>query len=135
GDFPKSEKEAEAAVALAEEDVSRAKDRYEYTARLVRKGYESPVNLEQERLSLMRFENKLSNAERELKLLKEHTRRRTMTELEAAVVDAQAELDRVEKMGNIALLNRQVQLHTRQKRLDASQQYVDRIRKSIDACT
>jgi HlyD family secretion protein len=135
GEFPKSEKEAEAAVALAEEDVSRAKDRYEYTARLVRKGYESPVNLEQERLSLMRYENKLANAERELNLLNRHTRRRTMTQLEAAVIDAQAELDRVEKMATIALLNRQVQLHTRQKRMDASQEYVDRLSKSIAACT
>jgi HlyD family secretion protein len=135
GEFPKSEKEAEAAVALAEEDVSRATDRYEYTARLVRKGYESPVNLEQERLSLMRYENKLDNAERELNLLNQHTRRRTMTELEAGVVDAQAELERVKKMAGIALLNRQVQLHTRQKRLDASQEYVDRLRKSIAACT
>jgi HlyD family secretion protein len=135
GDFPKAENEAKAAVALAKEDVSRARDRYEYTSRLVRKGYESPVNLEQERLSLMRYENKLANAERELNLLNDHTRRRTMTQLEAAVVNAQSELERVEKIGTIAVLNRQVQLHTRQQRLAAAQEYVDRLRKSIAACT
>lgn len=135
GDFPKADKEAKAAVALAQEDVSRARERYEYTSRLVRKGYESPVTLEKERLSMMRYENKLANAHRELELLKNHTRRRTMTELKAAVLDAQSELDRVEKIGKIAVLNRQVQLHTRQKRLDATQEYVDRLRQSIAACT
>jgi HlyD family secretion protein len=135
GEFPKAEKEARAAVALAKEDVSRATERYEYTARLVRKGYESPVKLEQERLSLMRYENKLSNVERELNLLNNHTRRRMMTQLSAGVVDSQSELARVEKIANIAVLNRQVQLHTRQKRLEATQEYVDRLRKSIAACT
>lgn len=135
GDFPKADKEARAAVALAQEDVSRARERYEYIARLVRKGYESPVTLEQERLSMMRYENKLGTAQGELDLLNDHTRRRTMTELKAAVLDAQSELDRVEKIAKIAVLNRQVQLHTRQKRMDATQEYVDRLRKSIAACT
>src|SRR5690606_3775230 len=119
----------------AQEDVSRARERYEYIARLVRKGYESPVTLEQERLSMMRYENKLGTAQGELDLLNDHTRRRTMTELKAAVLDAQSELDRVEKIAKIAVLNRQVQLHTRQKRMDATQEYVDRLRKSIAACT
>lgn len=135
GDFPKAEKEARAAVALAQEDVSRARERYDYTSRLVRKGYESPVALEEERLSRMRYENQLAVAQRELDLLNDHTRRRTMTELKAAVINAQSERDRVEKISRIAVLNRQVQLHTRQKRLDATQEYVDRLRKSIAACT
>src|SRR5690606_17196511 len=135
GDFPKADNEARAAVALAQEDLSRATERSEYTARLVRKGYASPTQLDEERLSLMRYENKLSSVQRGLSLLNNHTRRRTMTELVAAVEDAESDLARVEKIAKIAVLSRQVQLHTRQKRLDATQEYVDRLRRSIAACT
>lgn len=135
GDFPKADKEARADVALAEEDLSRARERYTYVSRLVRKGYESPVQLEQERISLMRYENKLSNTQRAQDLLVDHTRRRTLTELRANVVQAKSELQRVEKIARIAMLNREVYVHSRQKRLDSIQEYVDRLRKSIDACT
>ena len=135
GDFPKAEKEAKAAVALAEEDVSRAKERYEYTARLVRKGYESPMSLEKERLALLEYENKLKNVRRELSLLIEYTKSRTMTELKAAEIEAKRALDQVEKISRIAVLNRQVQVHSRTKKRDSTLEYVERLRKSIAACT
>ncbi|MEZ6147385.1 MAG: hypothetical protein R3B91_18575 [Planctomycetaceae bacterium] len=60
GDFPEL-KAGEGAVALAEEDVTRARERYEYVAYMAKKGYESPSAVEQERITL-KYEQALSKA-------------------------------------------------------------------------
>ena len=135
GDQPKEQKEAEAAVALAQEDVSRAKERYEYMMRMARKGYENPMSVEKERLQLLRLENKLDTARRALSVLLDHTHPRMLKQLEAGVTEAQRAMERANKIAKVAILNRQVRLHTRQTKYDATLEYVERLRKSIAACT
>jgi HlyD family secretion protein len=134
GEYPRLLKEAEGAVALAEEDVARAKDRLEFTERMARKGYDSPVSVEREQLSVFRYETGLINAQNALDVLVNHTKGRTLAELTAKARDAELELKRVEQIADMALANRQLQVATRESNLQAMIQDVERLQKSIDAC-
>ena len=135
GEYPKEEKEARAAVALAKEDLSRARERLKFVNRMVRKGYESPMAVENERIQLMKYENRLVNAEAALSLLTKHTQQRTLTALESAAEQARSSLERAEQIADIAIQNRQVRVHSYQRKFDAYEEYNERLRESIAGCT
>ncbi len=135
GDFPKQQKAAEGAVALAEEDVTRAKERHEYVARMTKKGYESPTAVEQERLKFLKYEQALDKARSELNVLREYTYSRDLAQFRAAAAETERNLARVYKTSGLALANRQILVTQRESQLKTHQEYADRMRRNIDACT
>ncbi len=135
GDFPKQLKEAEGAVALAREDVTRAQERYEYVARMAKKGYESPTAVEQQRLSTLKYEQALDKARRELDLLVNYTYERELAELKALAAEAKRERSRVNKTSELALANREILVTQRESQLKNHQDFADRMRRNIAACT
>jgi len=135
GDFPKQHKEAEGAVALAREDVARAQERYEYVAHMVKKGYESPTAVEQQRLSTLKYEQALDKARRELDFLVNYTYERELAELIALAAEAKRERSRVNKTAELAFANREILVTKRESQLKNHQDYADRMRRNITACT
>ncbi|MGD9855990.1 MAG: HlyD family secretion protein [Planctomycetaceae bacterium] len=135
GEFPKLQKEAETAVALAAEDVTRAKERYQYTARMARKGYESYLNLEQERVSQMKYEHTLDTATRELDLLTRYTYARQIAELESSAARSKQELARVRQQCELALANREMLVQNREQQYQQHVDYAERLKRNIAACT
>lgn len=135
GDFPKQQKEAEAAVALAEEDVTRARERLDYVVRMASKGYVSPTEVEQQRLAVLKYEEALKKARRELGVLAEYTYERDLTELQSAADETKRELARAEKMARLALANREILVTKRESQLRNHEEYAERMRRNVAACT
>lgn len=134
GEFPKLLREAQAKVAMASEDLKRAEDRYEYVTRKARKGYESYTKLESERISLLKYENALSVARRELSVLEKYTGPRQFTELEALAENTKLELARIRDQAKLSLGNQQVLVQNRERQYQRHVEYADRLRRSIEAC-
>lgn len=135
GEYEKAHKEAQNAVALAEEDFSGAQKRYEYIQRRARKGYENEMAVTRERLTVMKYRNAVQTAEGQLAVLEKYTYPRQLTELQAQAVEAGRELERAERLASVALLNREIRVRSYEMRLEAIQAYVDRLQQSIEACT
>lgn len=135
GEFPKRQKEAEAAVALAEVDVSRAAKRHEYVVRMARKGYETYKQVEKERISLLKYEHKLNTARRALEVLVTYTHERQFTELQSVAAESERELARVRRQADLSLANQRLLVENRRRRYQQHTDYADRLNRSIAACT
>jgi len=135
GEFPKLQNEAEAAVALAEVDLTRARERYEYVIRMARKGFENFREVEKERISLLKYEHELDVARRELDLLVEYTSERQLAELRSLAANAKHELTRARQQADLASGNQQLLVQNRERQYQKHVAYAERLRKSIDACT
>ncbi len=135
GEFPKQQMAAEAAVALAEVDVSRAAKRYEYIVRMARKGYETYTQVEKDRITLLKYEHKFNTARRALDVLVTYTHERQFTELQSVAAESKRELVRVRRQADLSLANQRLLVENRRRRLRQHTAYADRLRKSIAACT
>lgn len=135
GEFPQLESKLESAVALAEEEANRAQKQYEYTQRLVRKGYRNPIDLEQERIKLAKTEYVLDNARNSLDVLRDYTSQRMIAQLEAELQEAKINVERVHQIAHAALLSREVKVRTNERKVIALNEYMERLDKAIAACT
>jgi len=68
GDWPQTEKETKAKITIAEEELTRAKDRYNWTKQLQTKGYATKSELDADDLAVKRKEIELSQAQEQLRL-------------------------------------------------------------------
>ena len=134
-EYPQELHQLESAAALAEENLSRAEETFEYVSEMVALGYNNQDDRESERLKLLKAEQTFELAQDRLRLLKQHTYERTLTELEAIDAEAQRELQRVESAGRSALLSREVSLKSRQRSYEIYRAYQERLQGNIDACT
>ena len=79
-----------AEVALAEETLRRARDKYKHTQVLSRKGYVTNTQLEADRFAVEKAKKDLDLAESQLKVFTDFTRSKTKTELEAEIKKQEA---------------------------------------------
>lgn len=82
----------EAARVVAEENLRRARDYYEFSKRLAEKGYITRIQLETDEFSVRKAELDLQTAETKLHVLKEFTRRKELIRLESEIKTAEAKL-------------------------------------------
>jgi RND family efflux transporter MFP subunit len=95
GDFPQEKREIEGDVLIAEEEVKRARDRLQFSARMQRKGYLSAGEVDANQFAETKAQNTLNLAKEKLRVLERFTRERTEAELSANSEEAVRELDRV----------------------------------------
>lgn len=135
GDLPRLKSVRAGNVEIAREGVVRAREAFDFTSRMARKGYESSVALEAERIKLRKAEHRLALANDQFDLLRDHEQSRTLVELEARVERAQQELDRANAEAGIAIRSREMDVVVREKRLKSQQDYLDRLENAIAACS
>lgn len=82
----------EAARVVAEENLRRARDYYEFSKRLAEKGYITRIQLETDEFSVRKAELDLQTAETKLHVLKQFTRRKELIRLESEIKTAEAKL-------------------------------------------
>ena len=103
GDWPQQKKAIEARVTIAEEEMQRAKDRFNWTTSLEKKGYATRSELEADSLTVKRQEITISQAAEELRLAQKYDYPKKIRQLESAVEQARLELLRV-KQKNASLI-------------------------------
>jgi HlyD family secretion protein len=95
GDRSKLRNEKDGELQLAEEELIRAKDTYEFSKRIAKKGYKTQQELEANRIAVKKAEINRNKAEEALRVLSNYEFKRTSAELKEKVEEAIREQNRV----------------------------------------
>lgn len=134
GEFPQLRNEQLALVRVAEEELALAKEVYEYSQRLARKGYVSQNQLEADRISLMNAEVTLAAAKEKLTVLVDYTYKRQIAELSALELEAGRARERIELQGLAALAQLQADLEAAKLTQSVEKERLARDRRQIANC-
>lgn len=90
GTYVKERQTIESTVFVAEENLNRAKEYYEYSKKLAAKGYVNQLQLEADRFAVDKTVKELDAAKTSLKVLDDYTRAKMLKQLESDIIIAQA---------------------------------------------
>lgn len=134
GDSKQQQSELEAQVSLQEQKAAQAKESLDFIKRLVKKGYKTQNDLEQARITYETENTNLDVAKDKLRVLKDYTLGRTVTELEANASEFARELKRVELKGQAALSQKQTDLLARERTYEVEKDKHERLKAQIEVC-
>ena len=134
-EFPQLLHKGQNELSLAEEDLVRQRKEFEFTSRMIRKGYEPAAKLDQARAKLRKAEHEYRTAAGTLGVLTRFTRGRELTDLAATARIARDEVDRVISTNKTNLLAREIDVETARKRLVRNEEYLAKLEGALDACT
>lgn len=109
---------AESDIMLAKEELNRAHSELEGTQELVDKGYSNKNDLESDKLSVQRKEVEVRNKTAELEILKKYTHVKKQKELENAVANARAALERLAKTISADVESKEASIESKKTRLE-----------------
>ncbi len=132
GEFPQQVKDREQAIALAEEQLKRDRDQFEWSERLAAKGFVTRTELEADQLTVKRSEIELDKAQRDLELFTKYEHPRSLRELDANVEEAQRELERVRLQAKARLTDYTAEVATSRARLELEQEKLAKYVQQID---
>ena len=93
GTYVQERQVIESEVFVAEENLNRAKEYYEYSKKLAAKGYVNELQLEADRFAVEKSEKELAAARTKLKVLDEFTKAKMLKQLESDIATTQAKWD------------------------------------------
>ncbi|MEM1166862.1 MAG: efflux RND transporter periplasmic adaptor subunit [Planctomycetota bacterium] len=129
GDYPRELMAAEADVTLAEEELRRATDKFQWSRRLYDEKYLSETEFLADELEMKRAELTVSVRRETLKVLTDFTRRRQVTQLQSDIEQAQLSLERVQRVARADLVKAEADLRWRDNEF---QEQKDRLTKIED---
>lgn len=132
GDMLVKEQAAREEITLKTEESARAKEQFEWSQKLAEKGFLTNTELEADRLAEKRSQILLEQAERELKLLVDYEFPREIQKLEAALREAERELDRVKLQAEARLVDRTSALETNEAKLKLEQEKLTKLVRQIE---
>ena len=132
GEYPKLEKEARAAITLAEETLANAASTYEWSQKLFAEKYISESELKSDELSWRKAGIDLDLARDELDLLQNFTYQRRMAELRSALQQAEMALERVRRKGAADVVQAEAKLKASEAEFAQQQDKLERIATQID---
>ncbi len=92
GPFRQEEQTLESEEFVSKENVRRAEEYVRYSEKLVARGYATEVQLEADRFAVEKARKELEVVRTKLEVLRRITKKKTLTQLKAAVVTAEARL-------------------------------------------
>ena len=90
GTFVQEQQTIESEVFVAEENLNRAKEYYEYSKRLAAKGYVNELQLEADKFAVEKSQKELDAAKTKLKVLADFTKEKMLKQLESDIRIAEA---------------------------------------------
>lgn len=93
GTYVQERQTIESEVFVAEENLNRAKEYYEFSKRLAAKGYVNTLQLEADKFAVEKSLKELDAAKTKLKVLDEFTKAKTLKTLESDIATTQAKWD------------------------------------------
>lgn len=118
GEWPKTLMESETALTLAEEDLRRATDEFDWSKRLYEEKYLSETEYRADELALKRADLQVALARENLKLLTEYTHTRRITELDSEINQKALALERVNRESSSDLVQAEARLRAREAELN-----------------
>ena len=96
GSFRESEEQLESAEFVAKENMRRAEEYLVYSQKLSAKGYVSSVQLDADQFAVEKAKKELDLAQTKLEVLRVHTRKAKVTDLNASIKTSEARLQSAE---------------------------------------
>lgn len=118
GEFPRLEKAAEAKITLAEQELSRAKEMYEWSQKLFEEKYLARSELQRDELSANKADLDLQLAKTDLELLKDYTYTRQLDQLNSDVRQAEMALERAKRKHAATMAQATAELKARTARYE-----------------
>jgi HlyD family secretion protein len=134
GEYPQQLEKLSGALNLAKEQLARAKENYEFTKTLSRKGYRTQNEVEAERISVVQYTNSVKAAEQELRVLTDYLKQRNEAELEAKATELEREVERVKLQCTAASDKAQKQWEADKQKLEAEREILRKWQEQIEAC-
>ena len=131
GEYPNQLNDAIANVTLAEEELERAKDKYEWSKKLFDENYLSETELKSDELSWKRAELSVKTAKGNLDLLQRYTNKRQIAQLESDVKQSRMALDRTRSKAASNVVQAESSLRARELEFTRQQERLDKIDEQI----
>lgn len=122
-------------LALDEENLKRAQEKYEFSKENAKKGYINQNTLEGDRLSVQSFQLKVSASRDKLNVYDKYQQERLRAELNANEVEFGRELERVKSKAKANLASAESEVTKNKLTLKVEDDKMDRWTKQIAACT
>jgi multidrug efflux pump subunit AcrA (membrane-fusion protein) len=123
------------ACTIAEAELNRSQANYDFTRRLLQKGYSSQSEVEQARINMIKSEIQQDIAENNRQFHAQYTSRTRLAQLESTATQRRQELERVKMRAHLALLQSEVSLKAHERSAAAHRTQFERIERNIADCT
>ena len=131
GDWPQQRDEAEEAIVLATAEQVQARDRLEWSQKLADEGFLTRTELEADELQFKRNKIRLEQANRKKSLLIQFDNPKETARLEAAVREAERELDRVKLQASARLVDDEASVRTSTAKLELEVEKLAKMRQQV----
>ncbi len=125
--------DAQSQIELAGEDLRRAKSRLEWTRRLHEKKYVTDLDLEADRIAVLKASNQLKLARNRLHILQTYTLKKKDRELRAACKEAEAQLIRTKLRCEAQLAQQKAELASKQRQDELEKSKLAKLQRQVEA--
>ena len=132
GEYPNQLKEAEAGITLAEEDVTRANEKLEWSRKLYTEKYISQTELQADELAQKKKVLDLELARNDLDLLKDYTHKRKLAQLESDVSQAEMALERTTRKARADVVEAKANLKAKEAEYNRQKDKLQKVEKQIE---
>lgn len=131
GDFPQLVRKSESSVAIADEELRRAKDRLEWTEKLAAKDYVTKNDLEADQFAVTKTKISRDLAQQDGELLKKYTREVDLKKLETALIEAEGLLSQIKLTGDRDLSTKRANLAATKEKSNLEQITTDNLKDQV----
>ena len=135
GEYPAKLVNQKGQLALKEQQVKQAKDKYEWSKKLFAEDFISETELEGDELSWRSSQLSFESAKRELDLLETFTHKRELAKFKSDVKQKGMALERTRKRAASAVAQAESNLRAKESEFKKQQQRYDKITNQIDKAT
>ena len=132
GDFPQEERQHEANIALADEELKRAAEKLEWSQRLAEEGFLTRTELQADQLALQRCELNLEMASVKMNVLTNYTVLQERSRLQSAQRRAERALVRTKWQNRSSLRQVETEVQTRLRERDRATNRLAELNFQID---
>ncbi|MBQ6136642.1 MAG: HlyD family efflux transporter periplasmic adaptor subunit [Kiritimatiellae bacterium] len=135
GEYPAKLVNQKGQLALKEQQVKQAKDKYEWSKKLFAENFISETELESDGLSWKSSQLSLETAQRELEVLETYTHRRDLAKYKSDVKQKEMALVRARKKAASAIAQSESSLRARESEYRKQRQRLDKLTNQIAKAT
>jgi HlyD family secretion protein len=132
GDYPNQVRELEAKITLANEELERAIDDFNWSKTLFEEKYLSESEYKADELAKNKAELDLELAQNNLKLLKEYTYKRTIEQLQSDVRQAEMALERTKRKASANVVQAEAELKAKESSFTREKSKLEKIKEQIE---
>ena len=135
GEYPSMLVDRKGQLALKEQQVKQAKDKYEWSKRLYAEKFISETELESDELSWKSTQLTLESAQRELEVLETYTHRRDLAKFRSDMKQKEMALLRTRKKAASSVAKAESDLRAKESEFRKQQQKYDKLTNQIEKAT